>query len=409
MKKGYILTCAVLAFFVACGTQTETIEIETHTVQRSEFISSLTETGELAAVRSTMIQSPSISWRFGQLTISSIVEDGTEVDSGEVLCEFDPGEIERSIVEAKSELEIAESELRRTQAQQQSQIRDLEAELEKSKLQHRKSELQLQQAEFESDVRRKELELQLEQSSINLEKAEQEIENQKLINQEELNKLRLEVKQTQSQLDDAYNTLKKMTLIAPSPGIAIIEENWSTDNKFAVNDQAWPGHELISLPDMSQMKAEVEVNEVDIAKIDTMQQVYVRMDAYSDTVFTGYVHEVARLARNKDRDSNVKVFDIVVFINGSSDKLMPGSTVSCEIILDRIPDVLSIPLEALFIKNGNDIVYVKHGNHFEAQKVATGLENENFVQIVSGLEEKDEVALMDPTLGQEEETEGDES
>ncbi len=385
------------------------MEIETHTVQRGEFISSLTETGELAAVRSTMIQSPSISWRFGQLTISSIVEDGTEVDSGQVLCEFDPGEVERAIVEAKSELEIAEAELRRTEAQQQSQIRDLEAELEKSKLQHRKSELELQQAEFESEVRRKELELQLEQSDINLEKAEQEIDNQKLIHQEELNKLRLEVKQTQSRLDDAYNTLKKMTLIAPTPGIAIIEENWSTDNKYAVNDQVWPGHELISLPDMSQMKAEVQVNEVDIAKIDTMQHVNIRMDAYSDTVFTGNIHEVARLARNKDRDSNVKVFDVVVYINGSSDKLMPGSTVSCEIIIDRTPDVLSVPLEALFVKNGKDIVYLKKGNHFEAQEVGIGLENENFVQIISGVEENDEAALMDPTLGQEKETEEEES
>jgi len=398
-----------IVFLISCSSENKIQEIETYTVERAEFVSAVTETGELKAVNSMNIPAPRISWRFGQLKVTFLVEDGTEVKENDTLAEFDKSEVQKAMEDAQAELDIAQAELRKAEATQASQIEDLEADLERSKIQHRISELNLESATYESDIRRKEIELELKQSSISLEKAKSEIENQKKVNQEELNKLELRVQQAKSKLREAQETLDKLTIKAPNPGIAIIERNWATGNKIQVDDQVWPGWHLISLPDLSEMKAEVMVNEVDIAKIDTGQTCRIRMDAYPDTFFTGKVTEIARLAHNEDDDSKVKVFDVSTVLDDTHEKLMPGMTVSCEIIVNRVADTLFVPLESVFKKAQKDIVFVKQGNDFNSRNVTLGEENENYVLVLEGLKEGEHVALMDPTLTEEKKSENGEA
>jgi len=404
----YLFVLVFAGLFWRCQSTTE-VNIETYKVVRGEFLSSVTETGELAAINSELISAPNIDWRFGDLKVIQIVEDGTQVQTGDTLVEFDKAEVEKAIIDARAELEIAQAELRKTMAQQASQIAGLEADLEQTRLQYRISQLNLEKATYESEIRKQEIELELEKAAISLEKAQKEIENQKAVNAEEISKLKLNMNQVQSRLDEALRTLGKMTVTSPSPGIAIIERNWATDQKIAVDDQLWEGFPMISLPDLSLMKAEVAVNEVDIAKIDTTLEAYIRMDSFPDTSFRGHVIEVATLARDKERDSKVKVFDVIVALDENDAQLMPGMTVSCQIIVDHISNTLFVPLEALFQKNGESIVYVKKGVHFEAQPVTIGEQNQDFVIIVEGLQEGDEVALIDPTLGQEEEKQGEDA
>lgn len=390
-----VLICSLLFVFCQSGSDAP---IETYTLKKGEFLISVTETGELEAVNSMMIYAPLISWRFGALKITQLVEDGKQVQSGEMVVKFDTAEIDKAIVDAKAELEIAEAELRKAQAKQQSQIEELTANLEIAKMDNRISQLRLQQAKFEAEIKRKEIELNLEKAGIALEKAQQEIENQKSINQQEISKLELKVQQVKTKLEEAEEALDKLTVTAPNPGIAIIERNWNTDEKFQVDDQPYSGWPMISLPDLSLMKAKAMINEVDIAKIDSGQTAVIKLDAYPDTSFRGHVSEVATLARNKDRDSKVKVFDVAILIDENDKKLMPGMTVRCQIVVDKIADTLFIPLEALFKKDNQSIVYVKNGGDFEPRPVTTGPENDDYVIIKNGLKVGDVVALTDPTV-----------
>ena len=213
-----------LFLVLSCAGDKQTKDIATFYVKKGEFISAVTETGELRAVNSMNITAPRISWRFGQLKVTSLIEDGQDVKKKDVLAEFDKSEVQKAMEDAQAELEIAQAELRKEKATQESRIQELESDLKKSKLQHRISELNLESATYESDIRRQEIELELKQSSINLEKAQTEIENQKKVNQEELNKLKLRVQQAKSKLREARETLDKLSIRAPAPGIAIIEK-----------------------------------------------------------------------------------------------------------------------------------------------------------------------------------------
>lgn len=397
MVRKFVKITAPFLFFIFFSCQSGPgISVETYTIKPGQFLVSVTDTGELEALNSQTISAPSINWRFGQLKITKIVEDGKQVEAGELLVEFDKAEVQKSIEDAKAELEIAEAELRKTLANQASQIEGLEADLEITRLKHRISQLNLEKASFESDIRKKEIELELQKAGITLDKAGLEIENQKSVNKEEISKLELKVFQVQSKLEEAQETLEKLSVLAPGPGIAIIEKSWMTRAKYQVDDQLWSGWPLISLPDLSRMQAIVQINEVDVAKIDTAQKALVRLDALPDSVLHGNVTSVSTLARNKDRDSKVKVFDVTILLNDTDNKLMPGMTVSCEIVVNEIPQTLFMPLEALFFEDGKNFVYLKAGSRFDRRVVNIGAENDNYVVIENGLEEGDEVALTVP-------------
>jgi multidrug efflux pump subunit AcrA (membrane-fusion protein) len=85
-------------------------------------------------------------------------------------------------------------------------------------------------------------------------------------------------------------------------------------------------------------------------------------------------------------------------IDGSDERLMPGMTVSCEIVVGMVEDTLFIPLDALFLRGGETIVYLQRRGGFEPRQIETGQEGNDLVVIAAGLEEGDRVALRDPTL-----------
>lgn len=382
--------------FCGCGAD-PAAKVETYTVQRGEFVVSVTETGEIEAVHSNTLTAPMIPWNLGGLKIVRLVQDGEQVEKDQIVVEFDKTEVQKNLDDARAALEIALAEVRKARATQAAEIEELEANLRKSELQHRIAKLELERARFEAEIRRKELELNVQKAAIALQKAREEIENKKKVDREELSKLELKVKQERSKVEEAEETLAKLTLRAPTPGIAILKKNWTTDEKVQVDDEVWRGQPLIGLPDLSRLQANVLVNEVDIAKIDTAQEAVIRLDAFPDTTFRGRVTEVAVLARNKERGSKVKVFDVKVLLVEQDSTMMPGMTVSCEIIVDRLPDTLFVPLDAVFQREGETVVYVKDGGDFRAQPVEIGPENDDYVVIVSGLQEGDVVALSDPT------------
>ena len=83
-------------------------------------------------------------------------------------------------------------------------------------------------------------------------------------------------------------------------------------------------------------------------------------------------------------------------LDDTFDKLMPGMTVSCEIIVNRLADTLFVPIESVFNKQQTEIVYVKQGNNYKLRQVVTGEENENYVLILKGLESGETIAMIDP-------------
>ena len=394
-----LLLCIEL---ISCKGKRAVQEVQTTHVKKGTFTEELNEVGTVKAVNSTNINAPNISYRYGGLKITKITSDGKEVAKGDTVILFDPSEIKKAIINAQQQLEIANAELEKLKATQQSEIEDLESDLEISRISQEISKINLEQAIYDSEVTKKEINLKLETANIALAHAKEQIENKKKIQQQEVYQKTLNIKQLKATLDDATRSVNSLYVISPTSGIAIIRDNWLTNQKWQVGDQPWSGTSLIELPDMAAMMAEVKINEVDIAKVAPDLKAEIKPDAFSDSTFKGKVTTVANLAQNKDSKSKIKIFPVQIAIDRKSKNLLPGLTVSCKIIIREITDVLYIPIDAIFKDQMNDYVYVRTNSGFSKKSVKIGPVNSDFAIVLEGLKENEELALTDPYLNKEE-------
>lgn len=399
IKYSRAFTACILTLMITLPTackKEKVQDVPLGKVQKGTFYIDIYEEGEIEAIRSVNASSPSISWRYGNLKMTQIVKDGKEVKAGDTLIVFDPSEVKKGVTEAESRLQMTEAELVKLEAQQASDLEDLKSDLEVARISQEISKIKFESAGYEANIKKKEIQLNLEKANIALDRAKEQIDNRIKIQREEVKQKRLSMDQDKARLAEANETLKKLFVISPTSGIAMVGRNWSTGNKFQVGDQCWPGMPLIQLPDLSALKATVKVNEVDIAKIARNQQVEIKPDAFSNSTFHGTVAAVANLAVNKDNKSKVKVFPVEIVIKETDKKLLPGLTVSCRIIVGTIKNALYVPLDAVHSESDLSYVFKKTAKGYEKTTVQTGAANADFVVITKGLDISNKLAMADP-------------
>ena len=401
--KQLIVVLLILSqLLLSCVKDDKVNEVAIGKVSSGTLFLEVYEEGEIEAVNSTNITAPNISWRYGNLKITNMVKDGKEVKKGDTLVVFDPSEVNKGIVDAESRLQMNLAELEKLHAQQESDLEELRSNYKVTEISQKISKIQFESAAYEADIKKKEIQLNLEKANIALERAKEQINNRIKIQKEELKQKKLSIDQDKDRLKEAHETINKLYLISPSSGIAIISQNWSTGNKFQVGDQTWRNFPLIQLPDLSVLKANVKINEVDISKIIKGLRVEIKPDAFSDSAYSGVVKSVANLAINKDGSSKIKVFPVEISIKESSKKLLPGLSVSCRIIVGEIENALLMPLDALQTNVDETFVYKKTNKGFEKVLVETSSNNSDYIIITKGLEENDKVALSNPFATEDE-------
>lgn len=400
--KNFIFVLFISLLLGSCSSKTKNA-VQTCKVKKGTFDIEVVETGELSAVNAININSPAMSYRYGILKIIKMVNDGEEVKKGDTVVVFDPSEVQKAISDAKAELEIANADVQKLLTEQELRLDELNADLKTASISFEISKIEFELASYESEIRKKEIQLNLDKAKLDLDKASQIISNQKKINIEDLNQANVRIRQLQNNLNDADIVMKSLTVTSPTNGIAIIRYNWSTGNKFQVGDQTWSGNPMVDLPDLSQLKAIAKISEVDISKIKLKQKAIIKLDAFSDTTFNGSVINIANLAIGKtEKTQKIKVFPVEILINGTSKLLMPGMTVNVKIIVDKIPNMLYIPIDAVFKKNNEEYVYIKTSTSFEKRIIETGQINNDYVIINKGIDEGDMLALTDPFEKKEE-------
>jgi hypothetical protein len=185
--------------------------------------------------------------------------------------------------------------------------------------------------------------------------------------------------------------LSKFTIYAPKPGMVIYLKEWGgTKRKVGSTISPWD-RTIATLPNLSVMVSKTYVNEVDISKIKSGQTVRLGVDAFPDKKYAGVVTDVANVGEQL-KNSDAKVFEVLVRMNRSDSILRPSMTTSNEILISTIEDVVYLPLEALYA-DSVPFVYCTNG---KKQVVIPGEMNDNFRIIEQGLEEGDEVYLSTP-------------
>lgn len=145
------------------------------------------------------------------------------------------------------------------------------------------------------------------------------------------------------------------------------------------------------------MQAELHVLETEAVGIAEGQSVQVTIDAYPDKPLSGTVSHVSATASPIARDIPVKFFTVTVDLDDADPTwIKPESQVSAVIAIDKIEKAIFIPNQAIFSDGSGDWVLTLKAGNLVRREIQLGLRGANRSQVVSGLEEDDEVALVPP-------------
>jgi HlyD family secretion protein len=402
-----------------------TTDIVTAVAKRGEFLIVVREIGRLDAAKSVNV-SPTTQGK-----IVKMVPEGSVVKKDAPVVWLDATDIEKQIKDYEANLKSAESDDQKTienvRLQRysndmsiksaQSQLANAQAELdaEKTKL-ARTQRLYDAQLTPETTLEEEKLavlgaELGLQNAEISLAKAEETKKSADISTNINLQQSKANVREAKRRLDQLNDQLKGAILSAPNDGIVVYGVTWrgGTFGKVQEGDQVWNRMTIMTIPDLTNMISIVQVDEVDISRVEVGQEVIIRVDALPDVTLHGTVLRIATLAVDKGSGdaplwmqkevSGVKAFEVVVQVDPSaiSYELRPGMTTKVDIVINRFKDVVTVPLESVFDYKDKKVVYTLGSKIPVRHEVVLGKSDGNNVIIEKGLNGGERVCLRDPT------------
>jgi HlyD family secretion protein len=202
----------------------------------------------------------------------------------------------------------------------------------------------------------------------------------------------------QQRLNKLHKQIEACMIRAPAVGQVVYwssTERW-VRTKIEQGAEVPEGYKIITIPDASKMKVEVKIHETWIDRIEPNQPAEITVEAFPGKTFTGKVLKKAPLADAEDwLNPDLKVYATDIGIDGTHDYLKTGMTGKVTIIIDKLKDVLYVPIQSVVTVEDKKVCYVA-GSPAEKREVETGLFNDNFVEIKSGLAEGEKVMLNPP-------------
>ena len=235
------------------------------------------------------------------------------------------------------------------------------------------------------------------------------------------------------------NPRQVVNIFSPMDGV-IIERPVELGETVTGSGSFNAGTVISTVADLGTMLVKGGINEVDIGKIHVGQEARITLDAFPRVLFKGIISRIAPAAR---LDNQVKVFDVEIALEELGRELRTGMTANIEIRGEIREQVLTVPVESVFVRGEEEMVYIHRETPlpketaeteddeetavdsegedqksdeekwrddprqewrrwFEERKVVTGIASTTEVEIVEGLEEGEKVALADPSKPQEE-------
>ncbi|MFN7328552.1 MAG: efflux RND transporter periplasmic adaptor subunit, partial [Bacteroidota bacterium] len=369
----------VISFFIFRNAKSAASSDILALVKKGEFKVVVETTGELEAKNAVKIVGPSVltQYEIWEVTLQKIVDEGTVVKKGDWVASLDQSGFQTKFNQKQNDFEKASSKFAQMQLDTTLQMRQARDELINLKYAAEEKDIILQQSKFEPPAT-------IKQAEINLDKAnrayEQALENYKIKKNQNIEKMRevsAELRKVRGDYEGMTKILSMFSITAPQDGMVIYEKSWDGQPiKEGSRIMMWQPN-VAQLPDLTKMQSKTYVNEVDIRKVKVGQKVEIGLDSDPNKKLQGAVIKVANVGEQRP-NSDAKVFEVLVEIEGSDAALRPAMTTSNKITAKVLNDVAFVPLEALHTQH-DTITYVfkKEGIRISKQEVVVGETNAN--------------------------------
>jgi HlyD family secretion protein len=377
--------------------------VPTVEVKLGEFVDYVQVRGEIKALHSVQLTAPSVS---GDLQILKLVRTGAVVKAGDVIAQFDPSNVQRTLEQKESELKTAEADIEHTRAENRLAEEQQATDVLQGRYDVDRAQLDTSQQEILSDIDGAKMRLKLTDAEQKFKELQQKDRSTAKSGRADVDEKKLKREKALFDVHMMERQVAALTLRAPSDGMVSIMPNYRSRNwmnggttpDFKEGDRAWSGAVIAELPDLSVVRARARVDEGDRGRLKAGQNATVRIDAIADREFNAAVADISPLAK-VDYSSwpFTKNFDIGVEIVDADSRIRPGMSATTRIAVEKIDKAILVPAEAVFEKNGVQIVYVLRGAHFEERNVQVTRRSKSQLLISGGLRVGERIALKDPT------------
>ncbi len=418
-----VLIAVIVIFAILKGKGEDGIRVSTEKVVKRTIIQTVSSNGKIQPEKDIKI-SPYISGEVVELK----VKEGDQVKQGDLLAKIDP-EIYISIYDQQ---EASVNTQKANEANSRARLTQQKAQFENARMTYER-----QEKLFKQNVISK---AEFDQSKASFEVAKAQVE----AGEEDIKASSFMVKSSEAALKKAKEDLTKTAIFAPSDG-TVSKLSVEQGERVTGASQFSSGTEIMRIANLNEMEAQVEVNENDIVRVSVGDTALIEVDAYLNRKFKGLVTEIATSANTTGVSvDQVTNFNVKIHLLKDSYKdlldpnrldyspFRPGMSCTVEIQTETAVNVLTIPIQAVttrIVKDSLDKLNAKtkttkeDGDHqFElvtskkksediqecvfkyvndlAKKadVKTGIQDNTYIQILSGLKEGDEIIVSPFTV-----------
>jgi RND family efflux transporter MFP subunit len=200
------------------------------------------------------------------------------------------------------------------------------------------------------------------------------------------------LKKEEERLERYQSQLVDCKIYAPQSGLVAYPNSKSIEIREGV--PALYRQKLLSIPNLDTMQVETRIHESALDQVRMGQRVRVTVDAFPSRSYTGVVESVAVLpSQNIWSGSDTKVYETIVTIDEKVVDLKPGMTAVAEILVDTVPDVVTVPRHAIVEHDDQTYVVVRDQVGMEPRLVHLGQASETRVSVTKGLDEGESIAV----------------
>jgi len=355
-----------------------TVKVSVENAEKRTIIETITANGKIQPEKEVKI-TPDVSGEIVELT----VREGDNVEKGQLLLRIKPdvyiSQRDRSLAA------ISQARARLSQAEAQF----IQAELSYKRNKQLYDEETISRSEFE------------------------QAEASYLVAKAEVDAARFSVTSAEAALKEANENLVKTSIYAPMSGtvsMLLVELG-----ERVAGTGMMAGTDMLRIADLSRMEAQVEVNENDIPRVKLGDTATIEIDAYTDYKFKGVVTEIASSAKTTGVSADqVTNFDVNILVlpdsyealvtSHNQNPLRPGMSATVDIRTEIREDIISVPIQSVttrtdttvVVRNLSDekirtLVFITDGERALAKDVITGIQDNSYIEIISGVAEGDRV------------------
>ena len=387
----------VILFFSLRKSEVDYSQI-TVEVKRGTFNAFVFSSGQLESEKSENIEIPEKlkdrELRIWELTITHMVDEGTQVDSGDYVATLDHTAVEEQIKLAQDEMDKTLSEYEDSKIDSNLNLSNQRDVIVNSRLDLAERKIIMDESVYESPSIQKKASMDLDKAKRKLDQDQQAYILKKKQEENKVDRKYINYRQILERSQGLHELFNQLEIRSPKAGIiTYYKYPWGEIVKTGFKVGSYSSI-IATIPEMSNLISRTYINKIDISKVKIGQNVKLGIDAFPEKQLTGQVIAVANIGQAMP-NSDAKVFEVKIKIFEKDKELKPAMTTSNAIEAGTFTDTLMVATDAVFENDSMKFVYLGKENPVK-QIVWLGDENENNVLVKKGLKAGDVVWLTEP-------------